>query len=101
MELAHYSGSDARDVLDGHTISPLFCFGRIQTLHLESRGGLAFELDDAALWDMARAFPELRKFFFGIYCSMVHSWNNTWRATRIRSRPTARNWARCRSHLMQ
>ncbi|KAJ7278357.1 hypothetical protein C8J57DRAFT_1576859 [Mycena rebaudengoi] len=51
--------SDVRDIFDIHTISPLFCFGNIQTLDLEAPGG--FKLDDAAVWDIARAFPELRQ----------------------------------------
>ncbi|KAJ7278360.1 hypothetical protein C8J57DRAFT_1306732 [Mycena rebaudengoi] len=41
--------SDVRDIFDIHTISPLF-----------SPGG--FKLDDAAAWDLARAFPALRCF---------------------------------------
>jgi hypothetical protein len=59
LELGHDHDSDVRDVFDGHTISPLLCFSRIQKLDLESPGG--FKLDDAMVWDMARAFPELRQ----------------------------------------
>jgi hypothetical protein len=50
--------SDMRHIFDIHAISPLFCFGRIQTLNLEAPGG--FKLDDAAVWDIARAFPALQ-----------------------------------------
>ncbi|KAJ7254225.1 hypothetical protein C8J57DRAFT_1076394 [Mycena rebaudengoi] len=59
MELGHDHDLYVRDVFNGHTISPLLCFSRIQKLDLESPGG--FKLDDATAWDMARAFPELRQ----------------------------------------
>ncbi|KAJ7278355.1 hypothetical protein C8J57DRAFT_1465481 [Mycena rebaudengoi] len=60
--------SDVRDIFDIHTISPLFCFGRIQTLDLEAPGG--FKLDDAAVWDLARAFPALRRLSLTSFAEM-------------------------------
>ncbi|KAJ7278345.1 hypothetical protein C8J57DRAFT_1503243 [Mycena rebaudengoi] len=63
MKIVHNDTSDVRDIFDIHTISPLFCFGNIQKLVLEAPGG--FKLDDAAVWDIAGAFPELRQLTLG------------------------------------
>ncbi|KAJ7267980.1 hypothetical protein C8J57DRAFT_1469342 [Mycena rebaudengoi] len=55
----------------GHTISPLFCFSSMQTLELCAPGG--FQLEDVTIWDLARAFPGLRRLSLttsnGVYCA--------------------------------
>ncbi|KAJ7275769.1 hypothetical protein C8J57DRAFT_1311685, partial [Mycena rebaudengoi] len=58
MQIDHDDTSNVRDIFDVRTISPLFCFSNIQKLVLEAPGG--FKLDDAAVWDIARALPALR-----------------------------------------
>ncbi|KAJ7263804.1 hypothetical protein C8J57DRAFT_1626190 [Mycena rebaudengoi] len=42
-----------------HTISLLFCFRGMQILELCAPGG--FQLEDVTVWDLAQAFPELRR----------------------------------------
>ncbi|KAJ7258023.1 hypothetical protein C8J57DRAFT_1646590 [Mycena rebaudengoi] len=54
---------------DGHAISPLFCFGCMQNLEMSAPG--RFQLDDATVWDLAQAFPELRHLSLRI-CTAVH-----------------------------
>ncbi|KAJ7291672.1 hypothetical protein C8J57DRAFT_1458430 [Mycena rebaudengoi] len=44
---------------DGRTLSHLLCFSKLREVDISVRG--AFLLDDAAVWDMARAWPNLVK----------------------------------------
>ncbi|KAJ7263849.1 hypothetical protein C8J57DRAFT_1470620 [Mycena rebaudengoi] len=70
LHLAHGTLSDLRmknqsqlpDIghgFGGHTISPLLCFGNMQSLELYTPG--RFQLEDVTVWDLARAFPRLRR----------------------------------------
>ncbi|KAJ7666768.1 hypothetical protein DFH06DRAFT_251102 [Mycena polygramma] len=44
-------------VISGSLLGPLFCFQNLTSVHLTPSTG--FDIDDAAAWDMARAWPQI------------------------------------------